>query len=624
MGDVRPSRGTVRFGVFEVDLRAGELRKQGVRIKLQEQPFQILRILLEHPGEVVTREQLQKRIWPADTFVDFDHGLNNAVKRLRESLSDSAETPRFIETLPKRGYRFVGAVNGATSVTSVLRTLRDRRPLRALAIPAGAIVLLAVFLGLNVGSLRGRLLGRSSAPPIRSLAVLPLQNLSGDPSQEYFADAMTEALITDLAQISALRVISRTSTMRYKGTDKPLPEIARELGVQAIIEGSVLRAGDQVRIRAQLIDAANDTHLWAQTYDRDLRDVLAVHRDVAQAVAGEIRIKLSPQEAARLGSRKPVNPEAYDAYLRGRYYWNKRTVEDFRKSIEFFKRAIELGPAYAPAYAGLADAYNLLGSYGAIPIKESHPRARAAAMNALEIDEQLGEAHASLATIIADYYWDWAETEKEFKRAIQLSPNYAVGHYWYANYLMFMGRLDEALTQARRAEELDPLNPIVPTYVASVLYEARRYEEAITELRRVLLISPDFVPAHTSIGLVYIQKHMFAEAVAEFRQALSVNKDDPRSLAYTGYALGAAGKLAEARKIRNELQRLSAQRYVSAYEMAVANIGAGYNDRALDWLEKGYEERNWYLGGLRVEPLWDPLRSHPRFQDLLRRMNFPG
>ena len=624
MEEVHPSRGTIRFGVFEVDLRAGELRKQGVRIKLQEQPFQILRILLEHPGEVVTREQLQKRIWPADTFVDFDHGLNNAVKRLRESLSDSAETPRFIETLPKRGYRFVGAVNGATSVTSVLRTLRDRRPLRALAIPAGAIVLLAVFLGLNVGSLRGRLLGRSSAPPIRSLAVLPLQNLSGDPSQEYFADAMTEALITDLAQISALRVISRTSTMRYKGTDKPLPEIARELGVQAIIEGSVLRAGDQVRIRAQLIDAANDTHLWAQTYDRDLRDVLAVHRDVAQAVAGEIRIKLSPQEAARLGSRKPVNPEAYDAYLRGRYYWNKRTVEDFRKSIEFFKRAIELGPAYAPAYAGLADAYNLLGSYGAIPIKESHPRARAAAMNALEIDEQLGEAHASLATIIADYYWDWAETEKEFKRAIQLSPNYAVGHYWYANYLMFMGRLDEALTQARRAEELDPLNPIVPTYVASVLYEARRYEEAITELRRVLLISPDFVPAHTSIGLVYIQKHMFAEAVAEFRQALSVNKDDPRSLAYTGYALGAAGKLAEARKIRNELQRLSAQRYVSAYEMAVANIGAGYNDRALDWLEKGYEERNWYLGGLRVEPLWDPLRSHPRFQDLLRRMNFPG
>jgi tetratricopeptide (TPR) repeat protein len=411
--------------------------------------------------------------------------------------------------------------------------------------------------------------------------------------------------------------------MRYKGTDKPLPEIARELNVDGLVEGSVLRAGNLVRITARLIHAATDQHLWAKSYERDLCDVLAVHRDVAQAVAREIRIRLSPQEAARLGTRKLVNPEAYDAYLRGRYYWNKRTVEDFRKSIEFFKRAIELDPAYAPAQAGLADAYNLLGSYGAIPMKESHPRARAAAMNALEIDEQLGEAHVSLATIIADYYWDWAETEKEFKRAIQLSPNYAVAHYWYASYLMFMDRPDEALTQARQAEELDPLDPIVPTYVGIVLYRARRYEEAITQLRRVLQISPDFVPAHAYIGLVYIQEHMFAEAVEEFRQALSVIKDDPASLAYTGYALGAAGKLAEARKIRDELQHLSARRYVSAYDMAVANIGAGYNDRALDWLEKGYEERNWYLGGLRVDPLLNPLRPHPRFQDLLRRMNFP-
>jgi tetratricopeptide (TPR) repeat protein len=396
------------------------------------------------------------------------------------------------------------------------------------------------------------------------------------------------------------------------------------LAVDGIVEGSVLRSGSQVRITAQLINAASDTHLWADNFDRDLRDILAVHKEVAQAIAREIRIKLSPQEAARLGTRKPVNPEAYDAYLRGRYYWNKRTIEDFRKSIEYFNRALELDPAYAAAYAGLADAYNLLGSYGAIPIKESHPRARAAAMKALEIDEQLGEAHASLATIIADYYWEWAETEKEFKRAIQLSPNYAVAHYWYANYLTFMGRFEEALTEAKRAEELDPLDPVVPTYTGIVLYRARRYDEAVTQLRRVLQVSPDFSPAHQHIGLVYIQKHMFAEAIANFRQVSSVDKSDVASLACTGYALGAAGKLADARKIRNELQRLSTQRYVSAYEMAIANIGAGYNDRALDWLEKGYEERNWYLGGLRVDPLWDPLRSHPRFQDLLRRMNFPG
>src|SRR6266568_1062355 len=347
MQGAHPSRGAVRFGVFEVDLRAGELRKQGVKIKLQEQPFHLLQMLLEHPGEIVTREELRGRIWPADTFVDFDQGLNNAIKRLRESLSDSAENPRFIETVPRHGYRFIGNL-GAT--------------------PGG----------------------------IKSLAVLPLENLSRDPEQEYFADGLTEALITTLAKIGDLRVVSRTSAMQYKGIHKPVREIARELGVDSIVEGTVLRAGDRVRITAQLIDAAKEAHLWAESYVRDLRDVLTLQSEVAQAVAREVQVKLTPQEQAHLGQVHPVDPEAYEAYLKGRYHWNRRSGEGYGKAMQCFQQTIARDPTYGAAYSGLADCLSLLGVWSLIAPDEGCGKAKGLALQALERDPSLAEAHVSL------------------------------------------------------------------------------------------------------------------------------------------------------------------------------------------------------------------------------------
>src|SRR5437870_8638739 len=363
-----PSRGAVRFGVFEVDLRAGELRKRGVKIKLQDQPFQILQILLERTGEVATREEIRGRIWPADTFVDFDQGLNNAIKRLRESLSDSPDNPRFIETIPRHGYRFIGMTGSSTP---------------------------------------GRM---------RSLAVLPLENLSHDPQQEYFAEGLTEALITTLAKIGELRVVSRTSAMLYENVRKPLSEIARELEVDAIVEGTVLRSGHRVRITAQLIDAAEESHLWAESYERDLRDVLTLQSELAQAIAREVQVRLTPQEQTHLAQVHPVDPEAYESYLKGRYYWNRRSVPGLAKAVQYFRRAIEKDPTYAAAYSGLADCLSVLGLYGVISPDESCGKAKSLALHALAMDHSLAEAYTSLAFATLFYDYDFVAAEKGFER----------------------------------------------------------------------------------------------------------------------------------------------------------------------------------------------------------------
>jgi TolB-like protein/DNA-binding winged helix-turn-helix (wHTH) protein len=428
----------VRFGAFELDLRAGELRKQGLKVKLQERPLQILALLLENPGELVTREELRRHLWAADTFVDFDHSVNTAINKLRDALGDSAENPRFIETLPRHGYRFIGAVdsgaevrNGRESAMPPVR--RERR--RWLAVGAvAAIVVFGALFALNVGGLRGRLLSSVGAshgvplPKIESIAVLPFENLSGDPQQEYFADGMTEELITELGKIGGLRVISRTSVMRYKGTKKPLPEIGRELNVDAIVEGTVRNSGGRVRITTNLLYAPTDRHLWAATYERDLRDVLSLQDEVARAVAGQIRIKVTPQENARLAATRPINPEAHRLCLLGRFYWNKRNEEGLKKANEQFQRAIEVDPTYAPAYAGLADSYLQLANNGLRPPNETMPKAKAAAQKALEIDPSLAQAHTSLAEVYKDYDWNWAASERDFQRAIQLNPNYATAH----------------------------------------------------------------------------------------------------------------------------------------------------------------------------------------------------
>jgi TolB-like protein/DNA-binding winged helix-turn-helix (wHTH) protein/Tfp pilus assembly protein PilF len=639
MEETRPHAGTiVRFGVFEVDLHAGELRRKGSKMKLQEQPFQLLAMLLEHPGEVVTREEIHRKLWPSDTFVDFEHSINAAIKRLREALGDSADNPRYVETLTRRGYRFIAPVEGAVAPVSppagsvgaglappagAQQAALLRRWWPALA--AVAFVAIAAVVALNIAGLRDRLLTFAGArhgvplPKIESLAVLPLANLSGDPEQEYFADGMTDELITSLGKIGALRVISRTTVMHFKGAKKTLPEIARELNVDAVIEGSVLRSGDRVRISAQLIHAATDQHLWAETYDRDLRDILALQSDVARAIAGEIKSKLTPAEQARLAKVRPVNPEAYELYLRGRYFWNKRAEETVKKSLDYFEQAIRRDPGSALAYAGLADSYIILGSYEYLPPKEAYPKAKAAAQRALEIDRTLAEAHASLGRFGIEYDWDWSASEEEYKRAIELNPNYATAHHWYADYLAWVGRHNESLVEIERARQLDPLSLIINTVVAISLSYARRYDEAIEQFHRTLEIDSNFAVAHLYLADAYAQTSHFPEAIAEAQKAVSLSGAAPVFVADLARVYAVAGNRAAANRLLKDVLRRS---YVPKYHVAMVHIALGKHQEALDWLDKAAEDRSPQLVLLKVDPGLDPLRSDPRFQDLLRRMNF--
>jgi TolB-like protein/DNA-binding winged helix-turn-helix (wHTH) protein len=656
MAEARPSTSTiVRFGIFEVDLRAGELRRNGLKVKLQEQPFQILAMLVERPGEIVTREEIQQNLWPEDTFVDFEHSINAAVKRLREALDDSADNPRFVETLHRRGYRFIAPVVGADGVQTVVGATRGvaqgeaaPRPYKILALAVGIVAAaLAVLLVLNVGGLRDRVVAIVGAglrptpgqvadlplPPIRSIAVLPLENLSHDPEQEYFADGMTEALITDLGQISALRVISRTSVMQYKGTKKPLPQIARELNVDAIVEGTVLRSGDRVRITANLLDARSERHLWAESYDRDLRDVLALQDEVARAIASKIQIKVTPNEQVRLASPRAVNPEAYRLYLIGRFLWNERTEASFKSAIDYFQRAIEIDPGYAPAYAGLADSYVLLSDWGYMPAKEVVPRAEAAAQKAVDIDESLAEAHTSLANAYYEYDWDWAACAKEFQRAIELNPNYATAHQWYGEYLARMGRYNEAIGENEKAQELDPLSPQIGVSVASRFYEARRYDEAIRQMQSVLPLFLEFPIAYQFLGDFYEAKGSYEEAITAWEKAMVLGGTRaylahpmtarPQDVAAPRHAYAKGGIRGYYLWALEGLKEDSKSRYVRPYLFARLYARLGESNQTTAWLERAYQERDFYLTCLRHDPAFDPLRSDPRFQDLMRRMNFP-
>jgi TolB-like protein/Tfp pilus assembly protein PilF len=465
-------------------------------------------------------------------------------------------------------------------------------------------------------------LGRASALRIESLAVLPLENLMGDPAQEYFVDGMTEALIADLGQIEALRVISRTSVMQYKGVKKPLPKIARELNVDAVIEGSVLRSGDRVRITAQLIQATTDRHLWAQSYQRDLHDILALQSDVAGAIANEIKIKLTPQEQARLARGRSVNPEAYRLYLQGRYYFSRRTLPAFDKSIQLFQQVLEKDPDTALAYAGLAESYGILPFYGGASAKEAFPKAKAAALKALELDDSLAEAHAALGFVLFYWDWNWSAAESELKRAIELNPGYVVGHHWYAEYLGAMGRHEQAIAQVRRAQELDPLSPLMLVIGGQVCRYARRYDEGMEQCRKAIELDSNYALAHVGLGRAYLGKEMYEEATAEFEKAARLDGSE-HSLLWLAFASAATGRRGEALKILDRAREQSKRGEISPLRLAYFYIGLGENQRALDWLEKAYEERDPYMSFLKVEPPLDPLRSDPRFQDLLRRMNFP-
>jgi TolB-like protein/DNA-binding winged helix-turn-helix (wHTH) protein/Tfp pilus assembly protein PilF len=638
--------GRLRFGVFEVELRAGELRKHGLRVRLQEQPFQVLAMLLERAGNVVTREELQKKLWPADTFVDFDHGLNKAVNKIREALGDSAESPRFVETVARRGYRFLAEVKAADEAPVrgpesapaqpaspqpraneiddlaefVGNAATPERRLAPLAWKVSAFVLLAVIAASAAWKIHSR---NRPGSAIHSLAVLPLESLSNDASQDYFADGMTDELISDLGQISALRVISRTSVMAYKHVRKPLPQIARELNVDAIVEGTVLRSGDQVRITAQLIDAAADKHLWSQSYEGELKDTLALQNQVARSIADQIRINLNPQEQVALKTAKVVNPEAYESYLKGRYFWNKRTPDGLKVALAYFNQAIDEDPNYAQAYSGLADTYALLGDwqYGVMTPKEALPKAKAAAVKALELDSTLSEAHNSLAFCFDAFDWDLESAGKEFQRSIELNPGYATAHHWYAWHLSLLGRYDNAIEEMRKAKSLDPLSLIINADLAELLVIAHFYDESIIQSRKTIEMDPNFALARNQLAQAYLQKHMNTEAIVELQKAVELSAGCPACIANLARAYAASGRTSDALKQLSELKNHSNGGYSDAAEVSMVYAALGDKDQAMHWLEIGYEQR--FNPGVLLRPGFDPLRSDPRFQNLVRRIGFP-
>jgi TolB-like protein/DNA-binding winged helix-turn-helix (wHTH) protein/Tfp pilus assembly protein PilF len=628
----------LRFSVFELNVKAGELRKNGLRIRLQEQPIRVLTMLVERPGDVVTREELQQRLWPADTFVDFDHGLNKAINKIRDALGDSAESPRFIETVPRRGYRFlaeVKPVNGTTVTSSSVVShavpatpelgTRSDSPSQAINRPTRwkipLVALLVVVLLFVVWKYHAFTSAR--APVIRSLVVLPIESLSNEPSQDYFADGITDQLISDLGQISALRVISRTSAMTYKNARRPLPQIARELKVDAVIEGTVFRSGDQVRITAQLIDASSDKHLWSQSYEGAVKDTLALQSKVAQAIADQIRINLNEQEQAALRNVKVVNPQAYESYLKGRFFWNKRTADGLKVALAYFNQAIDEDPTYAPAYSGLSDTYALLGDwqYAVMTPKEALPKAKAAAIKAIELDSSLGEAHNSLAFCLDGFDWDLKSGGKEFQRAIELNPGYATAHHWYAWHLSLMNRYDEAIAEMRKGENLDPLSLIIKADLAELLVIAHSYDESIRQSQRAIEMDPNFAMAHNQLGQAYLQKGMFEPAVAQLQTAVQLSAGSPGCVANLARAYAASGKKEEAVKFLSELKTHSNSTYSHGSEIATVYASLGDFNQAFLWLEKAYEER--FNPGVLLRPGFDPLRPDPRFQDIVRRVGLP-
>ena len=646
----------LHFGVFEADLKAGELRKHGLRLKLPEQPFQVLVLLLEKPGEIVTREELRNRLWPEDTFVDFDHGLNNAVMRLREVLGDASENPRFVETIPRRGYRFIAPVMGsafpatpaqpeveageapvqaatpkvidaaALESASEQASLPRRSPASRFAVPAVAILLAASLLAaafIYRNQIDANQAGRARN---KSLIVLPMENLSGDKEQEYFADGMTDDLIANLAKIRSLRVISRSTAMAYKGTRKPLSQIAKELNVDAVVEGTVLREGNRVRITAELVQVATDRHLWADTYESQMGDILALQNRVSSAIVNEIRINLTPADQERLARNRAVAPEGYENYLKGRYYWNKRSDENLTRAIGYFEQATKQDPQYALAYAGLSDCYAIISAeiFGTMAPAEAAPKAKAAALRALEIDPTLSEAETSLATVKFNYDWDWNGAAAGFAKSIQDNPSYATAYQRYSLYLMAMGRPEESFEQINKARELDPLSISINFSLGWRFYMARQYERAIQQLRNTLEMDPSYELPHLVLGMSYAKKGDFGLAIPELRKAVELSHGTPLMTSALANAYARSGNKAEAERLLADLSAESKRQYVSPYYFAVVYVGLGKPEEAIDWLEKAYADRSNGLVFLKVEPELDDLRSNPRFVALQRKLDFPN
>jgi len=566
----------LRFDTFQLDAATGELQKSGRPVHLTAQPAKVLTFLALNAGRLVTRDDLHGHVWSGDTFVDFEQGLNFCIKQIRDALGDDAKAPTYIETLPRRGYRFLARVE------------------------------------------------RVAPEPRRvMLAVLPFENDGGDAAQEYFSDGLTDEMITALGRLNPgqLGVIGRTSSMRYKNALKSVADIGRELGVSHVLEGSVRRSGDRVRVTARLVRTADQIQTWTESFDRTLDDLLAVQSDIAQAVAREVGVTLSPREASRLAARAPLSSRAHEAYLRGRHFWNQRTEQAFRKGIEYFTSAVDLDPAYAPPYDGLCDSYVMLACRGVLPVRETFDKAIAAARKALEIDPELGEAHASLAHVRL-HAWEWTGLDGDFRRALELSPAHAVAYYWYAEYLMAMGRTEEAVAMARTARDRDPLSAVLNSSLAMILYLSRRFDDAVDVLRRALEINPGHFLLHFRLGLVSLQTASSADAIGEMEQAVALSGPSTETLVGLAHAHAAAGHVRKMQEILDGLMPNAASRYVSPYNVSRAYAAAGNVDQAFTWLERAYDERNPDLIELRTEPVFDAVRSDPRFGDLLRRVGW--
>jgi TolB-like protein/DNA-binding winged helix-turn-helix (wHTH) protein len=633
-----------RFGPFELRVQTRELYKLGVKLKLRPQGYQVLALLLEHAGECVTREELQKRVWPSNTFVDFENGLNTAIKQLRASLNDSATEPRFIETLPKLGYRMIAPVEyeadsageratdaeaesgdakvaGEASAPIAARPAHARKQLWVAAVCVLGIVCVVAYLKWP----RAQPTPQRAAPAGRIMvAVLPFENLTGDGTQDYFSDGLTEEMIAQLGRLDSKEfgVIARTSVMHYQHSSEKVDQIGSELGVQYVLEGSVRRDSDKVRINAELIEVAGQRQLWAQQYDRELTNLLVVQAEIAREISQSIQRTLGGPERSETVRQPTLTPQAYQAYdlcLKGLYFWNKRNVPGFQQAIEYFQQAIAKDPSYAPAYAGLANSYALMPGYTPAPAAQYMPKAREAAVRALEIDDALPEAHVALALILENYDWDWNTAEKEYRRAIELNPNYATAHQWYAEFLTWRRRFDEALRESESARRLDPLSLIIATDRGAIFYFARQYDRAIEQFQSVQEMDPSFARVHLVVD-AYVQQGRFAEALANLEDWRRTSGDGIHISSRLVYLYGRMGQKDEARAELRKLEALNRTQPVDPAAMTLAYLGVGNNDAALSSLEKAYAARSNLLTALKVEPAYDPLRDDPRFQELLRRV----
>jgi TolB-like protein/DNA-binding winged helix-turn-helix (wHTH) protein len=622
----------LRFGSFEANVQAGELRKRGLKVRLQDQPFQILVMLLERPGDLVTRQEIHQKLWPVDTFVDFDHGLNNAINRLRETLGDSADTPRFIETLPRKGYRFIAQVTGegqlaeAENLAAVATPVVETGPIdpKLRSWPRFLVATLICCLALAAIAFLGwrTRAGPLPGPEYVMLAVLPFQNLSGDPSQDYFSDGLTEEMIAQLGALSPdqLGVIARTTTMAYKHTSKSVKQIGNELGVGYVLESSVRRDGNQIRISVQLIRVHDQLHVWARSYDRHISHSIELQEEVAQEIAEQIDVKLSPAYRGRTNPH-PVDSEANEAYLRGRYFWNQFTPEGYRKAIAYFEKAIERDSNFAEAYSGLADSYHFLVVTDSIPTSDGNPKALAAARRAVSLGGNLAESHASLAVALGRSEWNWSGAENEYKRAIALNPSYSMAHRFYASNLGITGRHHEAWQQINEAMRLDPLSLPNNAEVVRTLYYARNYDQAVWQGQKALQIDPNYARTHFWLGRVYSQKGMDREAILASEKILAAMPDSTLGLTEMAYSLAVAGRRREALQILRRLEERSAKTFVPAYNLAVINIALDEKETAIRYMQQAYENRDWAILVLAEEPRLDPLRKDPRFQEMLAKLN---